>query len=507
MNRSFSKTRSIQKSNLILEDRFLNEKALLNEAVPLKSTKEIKDFQYWVINVKQNKIILGKGGDSGFGDDGKWGPKTQSAWGRYGTEYKLFNSNRRLNVKTGSSKEKTDNQYPYPNLRKNPTSDFIAKIIKDSYGGPFGNDNEAWAEAAFSKITDKSKYSKVSKLLGQDVYKYISSFMDTNDVYHLGPSIEDHYNSLFKKTKTFSKKPKTYSEILNFQKWVINQKKDKTILGKFGADGKWGPSTEKAWVKYGSKYSGSETTDTTDTDNVEWLKSASDQVKRQVEYLKSVDFSKPFTILDDKNSIVYAVNKDYTLYKSYNVITGKDVGDDIKDVTFTDWFGDNFKEKIVQLAKDTWNIGINSAVEKLDSEYFNLQMWKRKNTPSGIFRVDKDVTTSWLKDKIMTYFAEKDYGQKFIGFETLNGKDLAIGFHGTKNPARININKDDWTLLTKKRKGNVSFGCVNFKDSDVMDISTFMTAGQYSFWLPDATNDILKFDKVPTVASDFFLLS
>jgi hypothetical protein len=101
--------------------------------------------------------------------------------------------------------------------------------------------------------------------------------------------------------------------------------------------------------------------------------------------------------------------------------------------------------------------------------------------------------SNWLKDKALTAFAEKDYGKKFIGFETLGGQELAIGFHGTKNLQRINIDKDEWTNTTTKKKGNVSFGCINFKDADIQNIGQFMKSGQYSFWLPDENTDIVRF--------------
>lgn len=47
----------------------------------------ILDFQQWVINTKKDKTILGGGGSTGFGDDGKWGGKTQGAWAKYKEEY------------------------------------------------------------------------------------------------------------------------------------------------------------------------------------------------------------------------------------------------------------------------------------------------------------------------------------------------------------------------------------------------------------------------------------
>jgi outer membrane protein OmpA-like peptidoglycan-associated protein len=55
--------------------------------VPGSRPSNLLDFQRWVINVKGNKTILGGGGSTGFGDDGKWGSKSSKAWTTYGTEY------------------------------------------------------------------------------------------------------------------------------------------------------------------------------------------------------------------------------------------------------------------------------------------------------------------------------------------------------------------------------------------------------------------------------------
>lgn len=55
---------------------------------PFSTKAQVKAFQQWVINVKNDKTILGSGGDSGFGDDGIWGSKTAKAWSKYGNEYK-----------------------------------------------------------------------------------------------------------------------------------------------------------------------------------------------------------------------------------------------------------------------------------------------------------------------------------------------------------------------------------------------------------------------------------
>ena len=53
------------------------------------SKPELLAFQQYVINVKGDKTILGKGGSTGFGDDGVWGAKSKLAWDKYGKEYDL----------------------------------------------------------------------------------------------------------------------------------------------------------------------------------------------------------------------------------------------------------------------------------------------------------------------------------------------------------------------------------------------------------------------------------
>ena len=35
---------------------------------------------------------------------------------------------------------------------------------------------------------------------------------------------------------------------------MVDQKNDNQILGKYGADGKWGRNTSNAWLKYGEEY-------------------------------------------------------------------------------------------------------------------------------------------------------------------------------------------------------------------------------------------------------------
>ena len=57
-----------------------------------------------------------------------------------------------------------------------------------------------------------------------------------------------------------TEKPKDVEE---FQTWVINTKGDNQILGRYGADGKWGKKTSNAWLKYGEEYKRSNPNSTT----------------------------------------------------------------------------------------------------------------------------------------------------------------------------------------------------------------------------------------------------
>ena len=46
----------------------------------------------------------------------------------------------------------------------------------------------------------------------------------------------------------------TQADLKKFQEWVINTKKDTSILGNAGADGVWGTKSANAWNKYGAEY-------------------------------------------------------------------------------------------------------------------------------------------------------------------------------------------------------------------------------------------------------------
>lgn len=66
------------------DNEFANIKILGGSKLqkPADAPQDIKAFQNWVINTKKDTRILGT-----YGADGKWGPRTQSAWSLYKTEF------------------------------------------------------------------------------------------------------------------------------------------------------------------------------------------------------------------------------------------------------------------------------------------------------------------------------------------------------------------------------------------------------------------------------------
>jgi lipoprotein-anchoring transpeptidase ErfK/SrfK len=93
-----------------------------------------------------------------------------------------------------------EDESPYKKLKNNPSANDIAQVIKDSDKSFFGNDTEAYAEAAFFAIKNTSLYNKVKLILGADPFEFLKSFMDVSKPYQNEDSystIENHYYKLF----------------------------------------------------------------------------------------------------------------------------------------------------------------------------------------------------------------------------------------------------------------------------------------------------------------------
>jgi hypothetical protein len=216
----------------------------------------------------------------------------------------------------------------------------------------------------------------------------------------------------------------------------------------------------------------------------------SNQVRSQLNYMKSKGLlsNEKFTILDDKNSQVHAFLPGYKLVHTYYVITGKNKGDQLKTQTMGDWVKDNWKNVFSKLYK---TMSFQDAATYVDNCYFGQKDWEIKNTPSGVFK-RAGVVENFLNDWVATTFMEKDYGKRFITWETCEGKIIPFGFHGTKNESRLPVlnSKNIEKQSCSKRK--MSFGCINFNEKDVQDVNSFIDAGQLTIWLPDASDNIVE---------------
>lgn len=255
-----------------------------------------------------------------------------------------------------------------------------------------------------------------------------------------------------------------------------------------------------------------------------WSSIKSKQVVDELNYLRKEGLltDQKFTILDDKNSSVYCFNPGYSLYKSYPVITGAQKGDSLTTKSIQQFIQDNpkvivdaFERGLKENPNAVSNLFksvsttpyyltggkffadtskerkiIGTVVGHINKTYFNHE-FKIKQTPSGIFKRAKNVY-DYLNDKFLTGIAEKTYGKRYITWETLGGKTIAYGFHGTGDPERNKrLEMTEKSLQSPDRK--MSFGCINFKEPDILEIDKFIGPGQITIWLPDTTSDIVKF--------------
>jgi peptidoglycan hydrolase-like protein with peptidoglycan-binding domain len=231
----------------------------------------------------------------------------------------------------------------------------------------------------------------------------------------------------------------------------------------------------------------------------------SEQVRKQLQYMKNNNLlsNEKFTIVDDKNSQVHAFLPSYKLVRTYYVITGKNKGDQLKTQSMTDWVMKNWTDVGAKFFSSIYNQTKNLATgnkaknplqdvaDYIDGCYFGQKEWNLKNTPSGVFKRAGNVT-NFMNDLLATTFIEKDYGARFITWETCDGKTIPFGFHGTKNEARLPVLNAKNIERQSCSKRKMSFGCINFGDADVKEISSFITDGQLSIWLPDTSDNIVE---------------
>ena len=287
--------------------------------------------------------------------------------------------------------------------------------------------------------------------------------------------------------------------VRDLQKKLSKYEGCSSLLGT--VDGKFGKLTQnvlKQVLKNGKcgKVSGGKSDLKKDSNVTTPISGVSKQVNKQIDYMRQNNIlsNDKFTILDDKNSKVYAFSPGYTLVKAYYVITGKNRGDMLKTQTMGDWVKDNWKNVFSKL----WStLSFNSAVDYVDNCYFNQAQWEIKNTPSGVFK-RAGLVENFMGDWLATTFISEDYGKRFITWETCEGKTIPFGFHGTENKKRLDVLNSENIENQKSCRRKMSFGCINFKESDVVEINNFINSGQLTIWLPDSSDSIVE---IPTTCS------
>lgn len=223
----------------------------------------------------------------------------------------------------------------------------------------------------------------------------------------------------------------------------------------------------------------------------------SSQVRSQLEYLKKNKIlgEDKFTILDDYNSRVHTFLPGYKLQKTYFVLTGKEVGDEVVINDFYEKLWNASKKDVKDLFNSEKEEFFKYMKECLYGDGYKSGDWGVINqTPSGIFRRSSGLIDTY-ENELARQSDEVVYGKKYISWDTLDNKEINTAWHGTELPERVKIltAKDIKNQNCKKRK--MSKGCVNFKESDILEINEFVDGHQRSIWLPGDGKSIIEVPK------------
>lgn len=212
-----------EKERILGMHRAATQKQYLSEAdvvVPAKPA-DVLAFQQWVVNTKGDKTILGKGGKSGFGDDGVIGPKTISAWTKYGKEFTETGGKPTAQPTTPESYTvyKQDPTDPNKTVPTKMTKDEITKGLAD---GTLKKDVKVWdpslgnTPVPMTTLTADTTIQTAIKSIAPELQKELSLYILDANNQRQGPLNAAELEKQIVTDKTITSETKVY----NGSTWV-----------------------------------------------------------------------------------------------------------------------------------------------------------------------------------------------------------------------------------------------------------------------------------------------
>jgi hypothetical protein len=212
-----------EKERILGMHRAATQKQYLSEAdvvVPAKPA-DVLAFQQWVVNTKGDKTILGKGGRSGFGDDGVIGPNTISAWTKYGKEFTETGGKPTAQPTTPDSYTvyKQDPTDPNKTVPTKMTKDEITKGLAD---GTLKKDVKVWdpslgnTPVPMTTLTADTTIQNAIKSIAPELQKELSLYILDANNQRQGPLNATELEKRIVTDKTITSETKVY----NGSTWV-----------------------------------------------------------------------------------------------------------------------------------------------------------------------------------------------------------------------------------------------------------------------------------------------
>jgi len=283
--------------------------------------------------------------------------------------------------------------------------------------------------------------------------------------------------------------PEVREKVRRIQRGLISKGYN---LGKTGADGFWGPLTNKAWNSYKSKksavtnknpkpvvvnkkkpvVSNKKTTPCTYSPRID---AELTFIKERLPWwrkLLGANAEKPFFIYDPKYNLLFLFNSDFSLIKSTSVVDGKDAQQDAKPFHPEDWC------KASNLDTQPHVCTNKGTKEKQFPSYASLNNIAVKFIPKGIYTINALTRNSGYSG----------VGKNLFSLADSSGKQMSAAIHGVpKIEGRLIASKKLESLLQSEKNNNkvpqeylnavdtiiasanMSYGCIGIPASFVED--------------------------------------